>query len=119
MTEQTQEEKTADPTDDSTVEIRKSKRATRWAYLLGILGIVLTLIMAFGIVFYRDEVENLKHYGYLGAFFISIPAFATDDSHRGDSRCLHGDHVIFHGDVYPGLLAYRFFQPHARSPANH
>lgn len=55
----------------------KRKRAVRWAFILGVLGVVLTLLMTAGIILFRDEVESLKHYGYLGAFFISILGGAT------------------------------------------
>ncbi|MCJ7605805.1 MAG: VTT domain-containing protein [Dehalococcoidales bacterium] len=60
-----------------TVDPVKRKRAVRWAFVLGVMGIVLTLLMTAGIILFRDEVESLKHYGYLGAFFISILGGAT------------------------------------------
>lgn len=53
------------------------KKSTRWAYILGILGVFLTILMAAAIVIYKDEVQGLKQYGYLGAFFISILGGAT------------------------------------------
>ena len=58
-------------------ETASRKRAKRWAYVLGILGVVLTILMTVGIIFYQDEVESLKHYGYIGAFIISVLGGAT------------------------------------------
>lgn len=65
------------PESSSPHESLRRKRAKRWAYVLGILGVILTILMTLGIVFFQDEVENLKHYGYIGAFFISILGGAT------------------------------------------
>ncbi len=53
------------------------KKAARWAYLLGIIGLVATLLMAIAIFYYKDTLNELQHYGYLGAFIISILGGAT------------------------------------------
>jgi membrane protein DedA with SNARE-associated domain len=62
---------------DSTIAKASSRRATIWAYTLGITGVILTLLMVAAIIIYQDEVETLKNYGYLGAFLISILGGAT------------------------------------------
>jgi uncharacterized membrane protein YdjX (TVP38/TMEM64 family) len=71
------EEKLTIATDDTESTEVAAKRAARRAYILGILGVVLTLLMAAAIVIYKDEVQTLQQYGYLGAFFISILGGAT------------------------------------------
>ena len=57
-------------------EVRKKGSAKR-AYILGIAGIVLTLLMAMAVVYYWEWVRALEGYGYLGAFLISILGGAT------------------------------------------
>jgi membrane protein YqaA with SNARE-associated domain len=52
-------------------------KSARKAYILGAIGIVLTILMAAAIVVYKDQVQNLQQYGYIGAFFISILGGAT------------------------------------------
>ena len=54
-----------------------AKKSRGWAYILGILGIVLTVLMAVAIVYFKDQVKDLQNYGYLGAFFISVLGGAT------------------------------------------
>jgi membrane protein YqaA with SNARE-associated domain len=76
MTQQVSEEKTADTTSSHT-EAAPYKKSARWAYILGILGVVLTILMAAVIVIYKEEVQGLQQYGYIGAFFISILGGAT------------------------------------------
>ncbi len=41
-------------------------------YYLGILGIVLTVGLAVAVVFFWEDVRKVEHYGYLGAFIISV-----------------------------------------------
>jgi hypothetical protein len=56
----------------------KLKRALkRWEYHIGIWGIILTVAMAIGVVFYWQEIREMAHYGYLGAFIISVFGGAT------------------------------------------
>ena len=57
-------------------EAKKSGSAKR-AYVLGIVGIVVTVLMAVAVVYFKDEIRALQHYGYLGAFLISILGGAT------------------------------------------
>lgn len=72
-----QDPNAAGPEIPSPNESVRRKRAKRWAYILGILGVILTILMTLGIIFYQKEVESLKNYGYIGAFFISILGGAT------------------------------------------
>ncbi len=53
------------------------KKSSRLAYTLGIIGVVLTVAMAVAIIVFNEEVQELKHYGYIGAFFISLLGGAT------------------------------------------
>jgi membrane protein YqaA with SNARE-associated domain len=57
-------------------EVRK-KGSTKGAYFLGIFGIVATVLMAVAVVYYSEYLRELQHYGYLGAFIISILGGAT------------------------------------------
>ncbi len=58
------------------LEVEK-KVSPKLAYLLGILGIVATLLMAGAVVYYWQWVRALGAYGYVGAFLISILGGAT------------------------------------------
>src|SRR4030042_1266687 len=53
------------------------KKSNKLALSLGIIGVVLTLLMAAAIIFFDEEVKEMQHYGYIGAFFISILGGAT------------------------------------------
>jgi membrane protein DedA with SNARE-associated domain len=53
------------------------KRSVKWAYFLGIFGIVATILMVIAVIYYKDELNSLQHWGYLGAFIISILGGAT------------------------------------------
>jgi membrane protein DedA with SNARE-associated domain len=61
----------------SSSEVAKGRRSFKLALILGIGGIVVTIAMIAGIVYYADEIGRLKHYGYLGAFLISLLGGAT------------------------------------------
>lgn len=54
-----------------------NSKPSKRAYVIGIVGLILTIAMAAAIIIYTDEVQALKHYGYVGAFFISILGGAT------------------------------------------
>lgn len=49
----------------------------RWEYVVGILGILLTVGLAVVVIVYWENVRALEHYGYLGAFLISVFGGAT------------------------------------------
>ncbi len=56
----------------------KLKRGLRgWEYWVGALGIVLTVAIVIAAVFYWEDLRRLGHYGYLGAFLISVFGGAT------------------------------------------
>jgi membrane protein YqaA with SNARE-associated domain len=54
-----------------------SKSSGKSAYIVGIAGAVLTIAMAFAVIYFGEWVRGLKAYGYLGAFIISILGGAT------------------------------------------
>jgi membrane protein YqaA with SNARE-associated domain len=56
---------------------KPARKSARWAHIPGILGIVVTIGMAVAIIVFKDEVQKLQSYGYLGAFFISLLGGAT------------------------------------------
>ena len=58
-------------------EPEAKRGSARTAYILGIFGIVATLLMAMAVVYYWEWVRALEAYGYLGAFLISILGGAT------------------------------------------
>jgi len=53
------------------------KGSPRAAYILGIVGVVLSLLMAVAVVYFWEFIRTLEGYGYLGAFLISILGGAT------------------------------------------
>ena len=53
------------------------KGSPRTAYILGIVGVVLSLLMAVAVVYFWEFIHTLEGYGYLGAFLISILGGAT------------------------------------------
>jgi len=58
-------------------QIKPKSGSNKRAYCLGILGVVLTIVMAVAVVYFWEEVRALEHWGYLGAFAISILGGAT------------------------------------------
>jgi len=53
------------------------KGSPKVAYILGIVGVVLSLLMAVAVVYFWEFIRTLEGYGYLGAFLISILGGAT------------------------------------------
>ena len=53
------------------------KGSPKAAYILGIVGVVLSLLMAVAVVYFWEFIHTLEGYGYLGAFLISILGGAT------------------------------------------
>jgi len=53
------------------------RRLGRWEYWVGIIGVVLTVAIILAVIFYWEELREIGHYGYLGAFIISIFGGAT------------------------------------------
>jgi len=77
MAEYAPEEKPADVAKSPDTAEATSKKSAVWAYIFGIVGIVLTIVMAAAIVYFGDVLRELKGFGYIGAFFISILGGAT------------------------------------------
>jgi hypothetical protein len=56
----------------------KPKRVLkRWEFHVGVLGIILTVAVAVAVVYFWEDVRAFEHYGYLGAFVISVFGGAT------------------------------------------
>ncbi len=53
------------------------KGSVKKAYILGIVGVIITVLMAVAVVYFRWTGQELRHWGYLGAFLISILGGAT------------------------------------------
>jgi membrane protein DedA with SNARE-associated domain len=49
----------------------------RWRVYTGILGTILGIVLAFGVVYFYEAIRSFAHYGYLGAFIISLFGGAT------------------------------------------
>jgi membrane protein YqaA with SNARE-associated domain len=77
MAKNTSEEKAVCETSIPTEEPAPDRKSARWAFILGIVGIVLTLLMAAAIIIFDEQVKDMREWGYMGAFFISILGGAT------------------------------------------
>ena len=68
-----------DPTDSSDFDSEQEtgKKSSKWAYILGILGVLVTVLMAVAIIVWSEEIRALQQFGYVGAFAISILGGAT------------------------------------------
>ena len=77
MAEHAREEKPADVARSPDTAEATGKKSAVWAYIFGIVGIVLTILMAAAIVYFGDVLRELKGFGYIGAFGISILGGAT------------------------------------------
>jgi membrane protein YqaA with SNARE-associated domain len=53
------------------------KKSAKSAYIFGIIGVILTLLMAAAVVYYGESLRALKGFGYVGAFIISVLGGAT------------------------------------------
>jgi membrane protein YqaA with SNARE-associated domain len=51
--------------------------SAKGAYILGIVGVILTILMAVAVVYFGESLRALKGFGYVGAFFISILGGST------------------------------------------
>ncbi len=77
MPEQAPEEKPADVTSSPDTAEATGRKSAIWAYVMGIVGVLLTIVMAAAIIYFGDVLRELKGFGYIGAFFISILGGAT------------------------------------------
>lgn len=57
--------------------VKLKQNLKRWEFHVGVLGLVLTVGIAVAVIFYWENVREFQHYGYLGAFVISIFGGAT------------------------------------------
>jgi uncharacterized membrane protein YdjX (TVP38/TMEM64 family) len=69
--------KTASKLKKTAKDTTVPKKSNKWILIIGILCVVVTILMCVAIIIYKDEVQELQQYGYLGAFFISILGGAT------------------------------------------
>jgi len=53
------------------------KRLGKWEYWVGGIGIALTVAIIVAVIFYWQDLQRIGHYGYLGAFLISVFGGAT------------------------------------------
>ncbi len=67
----------ADTITNHDTEPKPIKDSPKVAYILGIVGMVLTILMAIAVVYFWQSVRQLEGYGVLGAFVISILGGAT------------------------------------------
>jgi len=55
----------------------RKKGSAKGAYVIGIVGVVVTVFMAVAVIYFGEAVRELQAYGYLGAFLIGILGGAT------------------------------------------
>jgi len=77
MTGKTSEEKPLCETDTPTRAEQTDKKSARRSYILGIFGVILTVLMFAAIIIFNDSLSEMQEWGYVGAFFISILGGAT------------------------------------------
>jgi membrane protein DedA with SNARE-associated domain len=53
------------------------KKSARKAYILSFFGIIMTVLMFVAIIYFGDQIDEMKEWGYLGAFIISILGGST------------------------------------------
>ena len=49
----------------------------RWQIYVGILGAILGIVLAVGIIYYYEYIQDFQHYGYLSSFLVSVFGGAT------------------------------------------
>lgn len=77
MEQQAPVNKSANGTNDLGIVEKPVKKPAKWAYVLAITGVVLTILMAVAVIYYGESIQELQAYGYVGAFIISILGGAT------------------------------------------
>ena len=77
MEQQASKSNLTDITDNTVSEDKSNKKSKTWAFTLGIIGVVATILMMVAVIYFRNEINSLQHWGYLGAFVISILGGAT------------------------------------------
>jgi membrane protein DedA with SNARE-associated domain len=76
MSKQPVQEKIICETNEAPVKA-VSKKTSRMALAMGIIGVILTVAMFVAIIVFNEEVKEMQRWGYLGAFFISLLGGAT------------------------------------------
>lgn len=71
------EEKPCAETTAAIKETPPDKKSSRRSLVLGILGALLTVIMVAAIIIYNGKLREMREWGYIGAFIISILGGAT------------------------------------------
>jgi len=59
------------------MERKVTEASKKRAYILGLIGIIATLLMAVGVIWFWEFIRAFEGYGYAGAFLISILGGAT------------------------------------------
>jgi len=59
------------------VAIPQQAESRKKQYIIGGLALALTIASCIAVIFYWDYISQVQHYGYLGAFVISVLAGAT------------------------------------------
>jgi len=59
------------------LEHKVKKGSAKRAYIFGIIGAVLTILVGVALIYFWEDVRRLEGYGYLGAFIISVFGGAT------------------------------------------
>lgn len=59
------------------MEHKVKKGSAKRAYIFGIIGAVLTILVGVVLIYFWEDVRRLEGYGYLGAFIISVFGGAT------------------------------------------
>ena len=77
MTGKASEDKATSEADTAASKKEPFKKSSRRSLVLGILGVVLTLLMVAAIIYFNDELRRMQQWGYIGAFVISILGGAT------------------------------------------
>jgi len=53
------------------------KKSARRAYILSLCGVILTVLMFVAIIYFDEQIDEMKEWGYIGAFIISILGGST------------------------------------------
>jgi len=77
MVKEAAEIESIDESEELEIRERTGKKSAKWAYILGIFGIIATILMAVAVVIWNEEIRELQQFGYVGAFIISVLGGAT------------------------------------------
>jgi membrane protein DedA with SNARE-associated domain len=77
MTNEIPEEKAVCEPIKSAEETTQVRKSTKRTYIIGIIGVVLTIAAFAAIIVFSEELRGMQEWGYIGAFIISILGGAT------------------------------------------